>query len=121
MQALRSYLVPWVTWIGENGGQPTTQRILAYLEAKEDLTRSSFSKIGHAIVDFTNRYVEQWDRVNVVPPLGQRKKKPTLAMPRAMVKALTDHVVAEARSLAPAGSRCQVPEADKMLAKHLGK
>ena len=58
MQALRAYLDPWVTWLSENGGRPTTQRILAYLEAKEDLTRSSFSKIAHAIVDFTNRYVE---------------------------------------------------------------
>ena len=42
-------------------------------------------------------------------------------MPRAMVDALTEHVVAEAQSLAPRGSRCDVPEADKMLAKHLGK
>ena len=85
------------------------------------MTRLSYRKIGHAIVKFTNHYVEQWDRVDLIPPLGQKREKATLAMPPHMVKALTADVAMRARTFEPAGKYSEDPEAPCKLAKYLGK
>ena len=84
------------------------------------MTRLSYWKIGKAIVAFCNHYLEG-RRVKLIPPLGLAKEKATVAMPRQMVKALTEHVVTRAHSFEPIEERCKADGAPEKLARYLGK
>ena len=121
--ALRSYLTPWVDWLVEFGSsRPTNQRIRKYLEAMNDLTRLSYWKIGHAIEKFSNHHLEEWERVRLIPPVGQAKPKGALAMPAEMVETLTAYVTKMARSsFEPPQEKSADPEARENTAKYLGK
>ena len=57
---LRTYLAPWVEWIGDRGSLPTDQLIRQYLE-KDDFrfSHTTYNKVGGVIVKFSNHYLEQ--------------------------------------------------------------
>ena len=73
------------------------------------------------IVKFSNRYLEQHERVKLISALGHAKEKPTVAMPREMVGILTQHVVSQARSFEPLEENCIGEGALGRLGKYLGK
>ena len=76
--------------------------------------------MGKAIKLFTNRFLEN-RKIELIPPVGFTKEKPTLAMPRLMLDALTKHVVEKAHSFEPKGKNSKDPNAPQNLAKYLGK
>ena len=115
------YLAPWVRWLKENGGQATTQSIKEYLTSRNNLMRTSYWKIGHAIKDFCNHWAESWERVELVPPHGQQREKETLAMPPEMVDAVSDHVKGRLLLFGPRAEQLKTREEASQLAKDLGK
>ena len=88
VSTLRAYLAPWVDWIRLRGSRPTDQLLKQYLSKENAFVRTSYYKIGRAIVDFTNHYVQRFDKVELIKPRGPQKERATLAMPRKMVEAL---------------------------------
>ena len=121
IKSFESTLIPWVEWLIKNGSRPTDQLLLEYLETQLKLTkRGSYWKVGKTIKLFTNRFLVN-RKIELTPPVGFTKEKPTLAMPRPMLDALTAHVVAKARSYEPKGKNCKDPNAPQNLAKYLGK
>ena len=121
IKSLESTLNPWVDWLKKNGSRPTDQRLLEYLETQLKLTkRGSYWKVGKAIKMFTNRFLVD-RKIELVPPVGYTKEKATLAMPRSMLDALTEHVVKKAHDFEPKGKDFKDPNAPQNLAKYLGK
>ena len=123
ISTLASHLKPWVAWLVRKSGRPTDQRLLTYLDSNDKLQRrGSYYKVGCAIRDFCNRYLDTREHIHLIKPLGYETEKPTLAMLRRMVDALTQHVVSRARNFEPLEENCdpKTMGADK-LAKYLGK
>ena len=117
----KAYLAPWVKWLKEHGGRPTTQRLKNYLATRGDLMRTSYWKIGRAVRDFCNHWAESWERVELVPPHGQQREKETLAMPPEMVDAVSDLVKKRLLLFGPRAEQLQTREEASQLAKDLGK
>ena len=78
-------------WLKNERARPTAQRLKEYLSEKE-YAHSSYKKIGKEIVLFNNWFAEKEDWVELIPPVGAKKKKERLVMPRDMVEALMVHV-----------------------------
>ena len=70
---------------------------------------------------FCNRYLEDWEQVHRIPPLGYENEKKTLAMPPPMHEALKKDVVKRVRDLRPPENKDYAPEAAVKIAKYLGK
>ena len=109
-----------MAWITERGARPTAQRIKDHL-IKRKLARTSYYKIGCAIVDFCNYYLEHWEAVSLIKPVGHAKERATLVMPRPMVDELAGYVQAKCRSFRLLGRNCQDADDQRRLAKYLGK
>ena len=101
---------------------PTDQLIKAYLE-KEDFrfVRTTYFKIGRAIVDFSNHYLQHWDRVTLIKPHGPQKERATTAMATPVVKALGEHVMRKVKAFRPYNATFSDQESRITAAKYLGK
>ena len=115
------YLTPWVKWLKERGGRPTTQRLKNFLTTRKTLMRTSYWQIGRVIRDFCNHWAESWEKVELVAPLGQKREKPTLAMPADMLDAVSELVRERLLLFGPNAERVTSGGAATQLAKDLGK
>ena len=88
---------------------------------EREVARTSYYKIGCAIVDFCNYYLEHWEAVSLIKPVGHAKEKATLVMPRPMVDEFAGYVQAKCRSFLPLEGNCQDADDRARLAKYLGK
>ena len=119
---LRDHLTPWVKWISERGGLPTDQLIRKYLERDDfKLAHTSYMKIGHTIVDFSNHYLDQRDRVALIKPHGPTKEKATMAMATPVYEALGEHVMEKLQEFKPYNVKLKEENVRADLAKYLGK
>ena len=97
--------MPWVKWLTKRGSKPSTQLIKEHLLERK-LTRLSWVKIGWAIVNFCNWYLEGWERVEFINPVGQAKERDTLAMPREMVDELAGWIKEKCWAFTPLKEKC---------------
>ena len=88
---------------------------------KIPLTRNSYYAIGRTIRDFCNRWAETWEEVKLVKPLGQKREKPTFAMPPEMLDAVAHHVRSRILKFGSGAEELKSKENATQLAKDLGK
>ena len=110
-------------WLVKNGSRPTNELLKKYLDTQTKLTHGASHRLyGKKIERFCNYYLEQHEMIKYKQPLGKKKAKPPVAMPRQMVGALTQHVVSRARSYRPLEEKCNAQtDAPVELARCLGK
>ena len=109
-------------WLTLNGSRPTNQLIREYLE-KDDFKfgRTTYNKVGGAIVKFTNHFVEQFNEVDLIEPVGPKKERPTLAMATPVLEALGRHVMSKLKAFVPLKKQLADEEDRVRAAKYLGK
>ena len=117
---LTRYLTPFKDWLMQERVRPTAQRIKKYLTDK-DYSHDSYKKVGYEIVDFVNFFSEKIDEVELIKPVGAKKKKDRLVMPREVMDALTAHVEERLHRFVPLKENCKSPADHVKLAKYLGK
>ena len=120
-RTVKTYLTPWVRWLKTHGGRPTNQRLKAYLVERGKYMRTSYWKVGRAIRDFSNHYAEQWNKVSLIRPHGQRREKATLALPEPAFAAVKEHVKLRALKFGPQAETLATAQQALTLAKDLGK
>ena len=70
---------------------------------------------------FSNYYLEQGEKVELIPPRGPSKERDTLVMPTSVKDALHDHLLEKVRSFMPLRRNCTTTDAQSRAAKYLGK
>ena len=116
---LRSWLQPWVNWLGERR-MPTTQLLKQYLMRKK-YTRESYFRIGKAVVKFTNWHLNKEEPIELVPPMGPVKRRATFRMPDDVKAALNIHLEEKLSKFEPPQGSCKTPEDWVRAAKYIGK
>ena len=83
--------------------------------------RTSYYAIGRTIRDFCNHWAESWERIRLVKPLGQRREKPTFAMPPQVLDAVSHLVRRRILKFGRGAEELKSKDDATQLAKDLGK